>query len=472
MPNVATYNQRSRSGTLLFLLLLLGTVVVAGNTAGWWMAVQSAAVLLVSYTVIRRVCDPLNPRKLSLLGFWYVGFLVTNFLPAFFVYADQEGPYRGTFIDAVLLTLITVPLGALLSDFVWKFRATESDAFFDAPFEWPQIPRKLTRAYLFIAAVVLAISVAYVVEVPSIPLVHLIRSGDYSELILLREESFKLLDSHLLLAYYLLKALLYPYLIMVSLGAYLVTREKKWLRIFIASFVAGLLYNSLTLAKAPVANMILVLALFYYYYRGRALSLKGLLIAVVLFLAFPVVILVALGGTAGSFSVVDALIGISERIFYIPAELLYYYFEVFPAHVHYLHGGTSPRVAEILGQQFFDVENFVGIYAYRDVLESVAAPSAFIGYLNADFGMPGVILGGLFAGATMETFHVYIARRRKTILTVACYSFLTFAFLFLNLTALPTVLGGNGAILAVLLTAALARYAGLQERTIHEAAAN
>jgi oligosaccharide repeat unit polymerase len=386
------------------------------------------------------------------------------------VYADQEGPYRATFLDAVLITLITVPVGALLIDFAFKFHKSESNAFFDAPFEWPQIPRKLTRAYIAIAGVVVAFSIAYVIEVPSIPLVHLLRSGDYSELILLREESFKLLDSHLLLAYYLLKALLYPYLIMVSLGAYLFTREKKWLRIFVATFLAGLVYNSLTLAKAPVANMVLVLALFYYYYRGRALSFKGLLIALLLFLAFPVIILVALGGTAGSFSVADALVGISERIFYIPAELLYYYFEVFPAHVHYLHGATSPRIAEILGSQFFDVENFVGIYAYRDVLESVAAPSAFIGYLHADFGMPGVILGGIFAGATMETFHIYLARRRKTILTVACYAFLTFAFLFLNLTALPTVLGGNGAILAVLLTIALARYAGLQQRVLPQAA--
>ena len=104
-----------------------------------------------------------------------------------------------------------------------------------------------------------------------------------------------------------------------------------------------------------------------------------------------------------------------------------------------------------MGLKYFDTANYVGRYGYPEYIESVNANGAFIGDLNADFGLAGVLVGGVFAGALMQAIHIYVVRRRKTIFGLACYAFMVFAFWDLNSGSLPTLLASNGVLLVLLL---------------------
>ncbi len=100
---------------------------------------------------------------------------------------------------------------------------------------------------------------------------------------------------------------------------------------------------------------------------------------------------------------------------------------------------------------YFDTPNYVGRYGWPQYIESINANGAFISDLNADFGLPGVLLGGVAAGGIMQWVHIYLVRRRKTIVGLACYAFLVYEFWDLNSTSLTTLLASNGTFLALAL---------------------
>jgi hypothetical protein len=167
-------------------------------------------------------------------------------------------------------------------------------------------------------------------------------------------------------------------------------------------------------------------------------------------LLFPIVVIsVAYQDVADVGFVFQAM---SERLFYIPSEAVYYYFEVFPSHHEFLHGRSIDKFARLMGWLPFDSANYVGMYEDPTGLESVSDNAAFIADLNADFGMLGVLLGGILTGFIMQWFHIFAVRRKKTIITVALYAFLVYMFWFLNSTSLPIVLASNGVILICLIS--------------------
>ena len=459
-------NSRSRRVTLLKAGLLLANFIVADVNAGVLIAFLSTLVLFVSMVFVGQSTNAFDISKLTIFGAWYLSYLALTYLPSFFVYADQSGPYRGRYLFAVHSALIFVPLGVLLTDFVLGTTKEQSNRYFNQPLRHGTRDTRLMLACRFLLIGLLALTGCYLLEVRTIPLFYFVRHPEeYLELVLLREESFKLLDSPLMLLYYLAKMLLYPYLAMIALGGYLVTRNSRWLRIFLAGLAAGLFFASLTLAKAPVASLVFLLVVFVYFYRGRRLRLKWLIPSLIALLAFPIGLLIIMG----DISITTAIEGLAGRIFYLPAEILYYYFEVFPTHVGFLHGRSISHLASLLGVQFFSVENYVGLYMFPLAPRSISAPASFLGYLYADFGLPGVIVGAFIAGLTMASVHTFFLRRPKTIATVAAYAFLVYSFVYLNATALPIVLASNGALLSILLTWLLDWYAGRDRReaTIH-----
>ena len=142
-----------------------------------------------------------------------------------------------------------------------------------------------------------------------------------------------------------------------------------------------------------------------------------------------------------------ALEAIGRRLVYLPALVLYNYFEVFPEQVGHLYGLTIGKLAWFVGGDNFNSANYVYQYMYPERVESGLANAAFVGNLWADFGFAGVLVGGVVAGAIMQFLQVTLVREKKDVLSVAIYSYLIFAFWLLSSTALPVVLLSNGVIL-------------------------
>jgi len=266
----------------------------------------------------------------------------------------------------------------------------------------------------------------------------------------LREAAFKLLDSPLIYPYAWLRTLIFPLLIILSLGYYFLARRRIWLIFFILSLIIGVSYAAFSMAKMPVASVFLIVALFVYIYKSGRINKKFLILASSLILGFPFLafILSYYGSEFGFFSAIRAII---RRLFHVQAYVLYHYFEVFPERVGYLYGKSIGRLADLMGWEYFNTANYVFRHIFPRAVETGQSNTAFIGNLHADFGVVGVILGGLITGFLMQTIQVFILRKKKTILSLAIYAFMIYAFWLLNITALPGILLSYGVILAFIL---------------------
>lgn len=440
-------------------LTLLAIYVVAATQATNGVAVASCLVWLASYRMLRKTSEPFDLSRITIPTFWYMTYLAMIYFPAFFVYADQEGPYRGRYLFAVEITLLSVPIGCLLASGWSHSKKPETERFFRQPTQAIQISPGFLRAFAFLLLAAVALTVLYIRVASIIPLFYLLRHPvEYLELATLREESFKLLDSPFKYAYAVVRGVIYLFLILVSLGCYLQTRQKRWFWAFAISLTVGVLFAALTLAKEPVAAIFLVLMLFAYYYKRGVISPRFVAAFLVLILFFPVAVIISASqGSAVDVGVWKSLLAIGTRLLYSPAEVVYYYFEVFPSRVGFLHGRSIGKLSWVLGLPYFDTPNYVGQYGWPSSLESISANGAFIADLNADFGLFGVLLGGILAGAIMQTMHVYLIRQKKTVITLAGYAFLVFIFWKLQSTSLPTVLASEGALFALFLTWMLGR---------------
>ena len=449
--------QAKRFTRARWVVTLFATAIVSQLCAGTAFAVFSCVVLFISWALTRGCFDVFDLRRVTIGTFWYLTYLAMIFFPAFFVYADQEGPYRSTFLFAVESVLITVPLGWWMANRYFHFHKEDVERYFTQPIDsLDRCPQVYMRVSLLLVILALLTGL-YIFEVPTIPLFYLFQNpGDYKQLVLLREDSFKLLDSPLRYVYALARGVGFPLLILVSFGAVLRTRHnKKWRTMFLISFITGIFFASLSLAKAPVAYIFLALTVFLYLFRGGSLSRNTVAALLVLILLFPITVILAISSEDTTLAM--ALAGTGTRLLYQPAEGVYYYFEVFPSHMPYLKGRSIGKLSWLLGDSYFDTPNYVGLYETPNTADSVNANAAFIADLNADFGIWGVILGGVLTGFIMQSIQIYVFRRRKTVVSLAVSAFLVVTFWNLNSTSLPVVLASNGAVLAVLFGWALER---------------
>ncbi len=447
---------RAAPETVVAVLIggLIGAAVLAtGLAPPVWLMVGVLAILL-SAAVMHQLGWALNRKRLSLTGFWYLTYVTTAVIPGFIVAQQNRGLYANRYLFAVESALFTVPLGMALVSAATGFRRAEIDAFFRAPLDRTAPGPHRVAVFVTILAVSLLLTASYLIEAPTIPLLELIRNPGSLELVLLREEAFKLLDSPLLYAYAVLRTVVYPFLIPLALGYFLVTRSRLWGALFAVTAVAGFGYAASSLAKLPAAVMVLIGCFFLYLYVGGEVSLKRVLLAVIGVLAFPVLVLFGTVQDIGV-SVWSAIQAIFGRLFVLPATLLYSYFEIFPDHQPFLHGRTIGRVAWMMGEPAFDVGNYVYQYLFPEGIQSGTAPAGFIGNLYADFGMAGVLAGGLVAGAIMQAVQVHLMRRTKDVMTLAAHAVLYYSFLIINLLALPEALLSGGIVLVLVLLWAL-----------------
>jgi oligosaccharide repeat unit polymerase len=407
------------------------------------------SALLVSHA------SGLNLRRLAVPAVWYVSYLASTAIPGMVVVANNDSPYVTPFLFAVLSTLFTAPLGMLVVNLAAGFRRDQTRAFFEAPVERRDPPTSEVSAYLLLLAVCLALTAGFIVETPVIPLLHLIQNpGSAAILVTLREESFKLLDSPFIYAYDVLRNVVYPFLIALALGYYLTSRRLRWLVLFLVTAAAGLFYAAVSVAKAPVAVIVLVAVLFAYLYLGGRVGLRAAAAGFSAVFLFPLAVLFqSLSGLG--FSAADIGTAILRRLFYVPAEVLYNYFVVVPDVVPYLYGRTIGRVQWILGESSVNIGNFVFRFMYPERIESGVANASFLGYLHADFGVPGILLGGVLVGALMQGLQVWLTRRPKTVMTLAAYSYLLWVAWKVNFQSLPQIVLSGGVIVILLLVGLL-----------------
>jgi hypothetical protein len=416
-----------------------------------FLAGLSGITIICSFWLMHKACGVFNLRALTIPGFFYYGYLTEVLAPAFFVYAAKRDPYRFPFLFAVESAMITVPIGILLVSRISGFSPRETVAYFKSPGqESPLDPGPEIYTLFMVTAWV--ITCMYVLEVRTIPLFYMFsHPGEALLLGRLREESLKLLDSQLRYLYPVLSSAIYPLLIALGFARFLQTRSALWTALFLGTLIPGLLYAGFTIQKGPVAIILLMLFLQYYIFKGGKIRAKLVLSGLAVVMGFPVLVEMLMYAGEKNTTIGASLWALGDRMFYIPAEVLYYRFEMFPYAYPYQHGKSIGKLANLTGDQAFEADNVVGRYMRPYAPYSIMANAPFVGNLHVDFGLAGVLVGGVVAGMILQVAQVYVIRRGKTCLSLALYANFLHNFLALSAAALPVVLMSNGPFFIVLM---------------------
>jgi oligosaccharide repeat unit polymerase len=436
--------------TLLMLLVVIVPLMLLTLPP---LAIFSGLIILISAFMMHRLVGLFNLKRLTIPSFFYAIYFTIILIPAFFLYGDEYTPSRGRFLFGVESVLLTIPLGIWLANRYFHFRKQETADYFRRPVVLETLDASKVRSFVLFLTIALIFVVINVIETPVIPLIFLIRNpGEALTAALLREDSFKLLNSHLTYIYSVVRASVFPFLAMVSLGRYLQQKQQIWRSLCWISLISGVLYASLTIEKAPVAAIFGLIFVFYYLFKCGELGVTVTTTAVILFLAFPVtVVLLAYQGSDAGLTIWGAIQAVMVRLVYTPAEVLYAYFQMFPALIPYQHGAGIAKLAYFMGWKTIDIPNAVGIYMTPGAIDTVHANGCFTGNLNADFGLPGVVVGGVIAGYLMQAISIYLFRRPKTIASLAAYAICMLSFGELSISPLPTALLSGGVTFALLL---------------------
>jgi oligosaccharide repeat unit polymerase len=441
----------------IFFHLALLVLLFVGLPVGLWMLPPfvslSGLLIVASLWMMHRLVGLFNLRQLTIPAFFYFLYLAIILTPGFFIFKEEITSSRWRFLFGIESVVVTVPLGIWLANLFLGFGRQETANYFRRSVALEPLGTSANLLYIAFLVLALVLVLMNLWETPVIPLFFLIRNpGDFLTVAVLREDSFKLLNSHLTYAYYVLRGTVFPFLIMVAFGRYRHQKQELWRRLFLISLFLGVFYAAITIEKSIVAAILGVLAVFYYLFKGGKLGKMAALLVPLLFLSFPlIVILLAYHGSEGG-TLQGALQAIGYRLFYSPAHVVYGYFEVFPAVIPFQHGASIVKLAHLMGWKAVDIPNLVGLYMTEGQdLDTLTANSCFIGNFNADFGLPGVVLGGVLAGFLMQSVNVYLCRKPKTVVNLAAYAICMWAFGLLVASALSTVMLSGGVTFSLVL---------------------
>jgi oligosaccharide repeat unit polymerase len=426
------------------------------------LLIGSGLILMLSIWLMQKALRIFDTQRITIPTLWYLTYLPMIFFPAFLVFYIQPDPYRQTYIFGVVSVLITVPLGIIFANLIFRFGKNELDEYFASPII-EHSSRYMWFVYLLIFLVTFGLVLLYFRSVGTVPLLYMLQNpGQAHELAVLREEAFKLLDPRwstsdstlLFYVYLFLRTLVFPFIIVSALGYFLWSRQKKWLILFLGIMIVGGGYAASSIARAPVAALVMRVLFFLYLYKGGKLSKKAIVILILLMLAFP--LLVTALAYSSDVGIWTGLSSVINRLFYTPAWGLYYYFEVFPAHHDFLYGQAFLKpILIVLDQPYFYVENYVYLYMSPGGIPSGHENDAFISNLHADFGIIGVLVGGILTGIFMQSLQIYLARKPKNIQNISLYAFFVYAFWVLNSGSVTSVLFVNGVLPVIGLTWAI-----------------
>jgi len=384
-------------------------------------------------------------RRLALPAVGLMSYLVLIAIPAIFMFLDEAGSSRFTYLLAVHSALLTIPLGVIVTEFALSTSLGINPKAV-VP-NWVRLSRIWDLLFLFAVAIV----ALHVHQVGFLPITEALSiKGDWLGMAMLREESGNLLPGALnQYLYYWNRILMLPGLTVLALGACILGQKARWRLRAVIAFCVAVFYGTFTLEKSfSMIPFITVGALLYLTKRWRV-KLRHVLSLGILAFSFPLLVFRWLVPESGLWN--DVVFAFARRIFAVPALVTYSYFELVPGQMDFLYGKTSKVIAYLTGSSFFDSANYIYRQEFPTSIESGTSNACFVGTAWANFGWCGVILEGLLAGMLLQLLWSLIRGRRdlfSTTLHVLLMIPFTIGFislpmesLFLTYGVAPAVIG-------------------------------
>jgi oligosaccharide repeat unit polymerase len=430
---------------LLFLLLLLSPILFLSEISSdsiwhksWFHAAAFVSLTLsLVFAIISKFVYLFDIKLFQLSGFTVISYVFMLLLPSPWVYADHPNLRRDNYLVIVIISLLLTVIGCILcSGLFFKL-----SGFKNKSKKW--LNQKtitmsiIDKCYVFVLLIFsIVILIAYIRELKALPILQAI-SGQYTSLLLAqsREDAFKLFESPIKKGVGYVSRLIFPLVTTVLLVKIGESGKKNiWTFIFILSFMCNIFLASITLAKSPVATLLIQLFSSWFLLKKQKLSilLSSMVISVSLF--FPVFVISA--SSNFTISIYNIFTAIFVRLAYTPSKVLLAYADYF-SNNEYLWGKTLPIIAKYFLGGHVWIENIIGLRYFASGIESISANVGYPGYFWADFGWVGVIMGSLSAGFLLQLIQLTIYSLPKSPFTITLFAFAINRCFYLSSASFP-----------------------------------
>ncbi|TMN94510.1 hypothetical protein CWB63_03595 [Pseudoalteromonas sp. S409] len=356
------------------------------------------------------------------------------------------------YLNAITIHTLLIGLGLFCSYLMFNNGKVPSRAYSEN-FIFKSAPRADKYVFLLIFFVVI-IFIHQILSLRSIPFLMMFTDSSVSELTMAREGGYKLQGGFSVYFWHFSRMVFIPFLVILTFIKFLGKKDYSSFLLFLFVLFVGVFNNALSGAKAPVAMLFLCMFIAYVLLKG-SFKLRYLLVAIVFIFIFP--FFVEYSYSESSF--IDTLSLFSEKVIkrfsHETFDRTLSYFDSFPYILDYLGGRTNSLFLLFSQESYFNVQNFIFIERIDgDVKEHLLHGSAnahFIGYMNADFGMLGVLLSCFTIGLIIGFLDVKSSSRIKTPESFALYIVMAFIFWKLMGSQPTSVLFSHGSILAFLM---------------------
>jgi hypothetical protein len=460
-PEITTRQTTSLARVLnrvLTLQLSVLVLIVLSLLLGWAVRLPAAMLfsgavvgltLFATATIVGFFPHVFDIRLFRIPGMFVTAYLLMIILPTPLVYADHPTTARNTYLFATMVSFLCTITGVVFIYLNFPRGMASIRHWLARPIKTDNSARRMSILLFLICFLLLF---GYVRQIGTLPIQQALLGGNSTlELAQAREDSLKLISGRIVYVYALLRSVLFPYVAMLSVIIASTTARPIWLAIATLSIFGNVVMASATLEKSPLAASFIMLCFTWLLLRRKPLSPKRLFLIALVALAFPAFILLAVYQFDIPFSsLVDAL---WERLFIVPAEVLYFHFEYFPSMHEFLWGRTLPFLSKLLPGGPFAITNELCLYIIPDTaILSCSANAAYPAALWADFGWLGIIIGSFIVGGMIQGLQFVTQALPKSGPTVVLQAFLAFQVIFLTSAALPDVIFANGMGYATALT--------------------
>jgi hypothetical protein len=416
------------------------------STPEWllWAAFAAATALLLGsgwlifrFTGSKALITPAYLFFAYYVVFVYVGGLYLVYNRGEGSYFHYQGQRNWVFFAVIALGMPAFAAGVWAAHRLFRFNPRTEPAQ-AASGSWIDAPRGrfVSGLVLALAAISLAVSAAIIALGPIPPLLLLLRNLgnhsvrfdyalDYARLAFISPHAGALPYQATTYQFY---GNLLPLLGILAMSWWALRRNRRWLAAGLVLIGAAFFMASLTLAKNPIENLVIVVFIAWVNFAGRRLKLWQVSGAVAVAIGFFVAIVVI---TNRSASPVAILVGTFRRLFLVQVAVLYSVFETFPSRIGYLQGGGFWMDFRNLRPGPKESLDF-GTWLYSQIVSNApglggvgSAPTAFFGSLYADWGVPLALFGLFAVGFVCHWIFISFVRGPKTVIRWAVFVGLT-----------------------------------------------
>lgn len=408
--------------------------------------------LLVSSLWMHWIAKVFCLRRFSVTSVFYIAWVSMIHIPSIFIATNLTSAVRVNYLLSLNLAILVIPLGATAASLLARWEPSSIEGFHRRRLEAIDGLVRYQIVFWCLFLLGMFIVALYLLVTPTIPLFLLFSdAGQTNMLTIAREESFKLIGGPIAYLFAWARNSLLPLLALIAFGRWMTRKSVSRAFVLILVFGATTFYLALSIARWPIAALMLGTALLYSLLKRGSLPRVALIAGPAAFLSFPFLVTM-LRGSGGWFLSIGRMSEILylilvRRIFIVPAEVLANHYEVFPGLHGFLLGGSS-HLAPLFGVKLFPLANYIALYRGASI-SSALSGAAFVGSAWADFGFPGVLIYSFFVGFLIQMATIFVMRSPKNMLSCVLLVLLSVASVNLISSPLTTVLVTHGGILAL-----------------------